>query len=254
MNTIFCKALTLAIPLFLASVLRVQATPGSGIVMSDEIIGTTSTSYFVIRTTRLRPPTYYQFRERIEFVELSIPDGNVRQRCKLRETDNQSDAGAEKETWQRTELGASACRPFDILSRRKAHYVEPRSRDGAYYSFRLSADGVAVKNTVSEDGAKWIGVLPVKEVKRRAAAVATISTSTIPWDTHSGSDANYNLLWLETDDQPLHEACVLDPVATTSRGTHWVFLRFSCWSGDDDADGANFYIPVDSRAWLKDGN
>lgn len=249
-----CSRSALLLPLLLASALPIQATPGSGIVMSDEIIGTTPTSYFVIRTTRLRPPTYYRFRERMEFVELSIPDGNVQQRCTLRETDNQSDAGAEKETWQRTELGASACRPFDILSRRKARYVEPRSRDGAYVSFRFVADGVAVKNILSGDSAKWVGVLSVKEVKRRAATVATISTSTIPWDTHSGSNANYDLLWLETDDQPLHAACALDPVATTSRGTHWVFLRFRCWSGDDDADGANFYIPVNSKAWLKDAN
>lgn len=254
MRTPLCRTLSLTASLFLASVLSVDATPGSGIVMSDEIIGTTPTSYFVIRTIRLRPPTYYRFHERIEFVELSIPDGNVRQRCKLRETDNQSDAGAEKETWKRTEVGTSTCRPFDILSRRKARYVEPRSRDGAYYSFRFAEDGVAVKDTLSGDSAKWVGVLSMKEVKRRAATVATISTSTIPWNTYRGSDANYDLLWLETDEQPFHEACALDPVAATSRDTHWVFLRFRCWSGDDDADGANFYLPIDSRVWLKDAN
>lgn len=222
--------------------------------MSDEIIGTTPTSYFVIRTTRLRPPTYYRFRERIEFVELSVPDGNVQQRCKLRETDNQSDVGADEETWKRTELKVAACRPFDILSRRKARYVEPRSREGAPYSFRLAVDGVSVKEVMSENSTEWIGVLSIQTLKRRAANVARTATATIPWNTHSGSDAHYDLLWLETDDQPLHEACTLEPMATTSRGTPWVFLRFLCWSGNDDADGANFFIPVDSRAWLKDEN
>jgi len=254
MKTYFGKALILAIPLCLASTSHIQATPSSGIVMSDQIIGTTPTSYFVIRTTKLRPPTYYRFHERIEFVELSIPNGNVQHRCKLRETDNQSDAGAKKETWKRTELKMAACRPYDTMSRRNARYVEPRSRDGAAYRFRLTADGVSVKEAWSEDDSKWNSVLSMKKLKRRAASVATISTATIPWKTHAPSGGNYDLLWLETDDQPFHEACNLDPIATTSIGTHWVFLRLLCWSGDDDVDGANFYIPINSKAWLKDAN
>ncbi|CAN0540026.1 unnamed protein product, partial [Scytosiphon promiscuus] len=49
-----------------------NATPGSGIVISDQIIGTTSKTFFVIRTTTLRPPSYYEYKKRIELVELSI--------------------------------------------------------------------------------------------------------------------------------------------------------------------------------------
>lgn len=254
MNMIFSKALTLAIPLLLASILGVHATPGSGIVISDEIIGTTQKSFFVIRTTILRPPTYYQFRERIEFVELSIPEGNVQQRCTMRETDNQSDPSAEKEAWRRTEMKTANCRAFDILSRRKANYIEPRRLEASVYSFRLGADGIAVKATASDESTKWIGVLSAKETKRRAAAVAVISTSVVPWNTHQPSQTMLSLLGLERDDQPLHEACELESAAATSRNTSWAFLRFLCWSGDDDVDGANFYIPIDSRAWLKDTN
>ncbi len=254
MKASFGNTLSIAVSLLLMSAVHLSATPGPGIVMSDEIIGATAKSYFVIRTTRLRPPTYYQFLERIEFVELSIPDGKVRKRCLLRETDNQSDVGADKETWKRTERKASSCRPFDVLSHRNARYIEPQSRDGSAYSFRLGTDGLAVKSISSEATINWTGVASLKETKQRTVTVATIPTAMIPWQTHSSPNTDYDLLWLETGDQPLHEACKIDPVAMTAIDIHWVFLRFFCWSGDDDADGANFFIPVDSRLWLKSEN
>ena len=254
MSVISGNRLLIAIQVFLAWTASAVATPSPSVVISDNIIATVPDAYFVIRTTTLRPPTYYRFRERIEFVELSIPDGSVRHRCTLRETTNQSDAGADKPTWTRTEVKTPACEVFETLSRRDANYIEPRSMGPGTYSFHLDAKGVTVKDIWSQDTPKTVGVLPARDIKRQIATIATIPASSLDWQADANSDGLASLLETGDGAEPLHEACELDPVATTSRGTTWLFLRFRCWSGDGDVDGANFYIPADSATWTKDDN
>lgn len=246
--------LLIAIQIFLALTVSAGATPNSSIVVSDEIIGTVPDGFFVIRTTTLRPANYFQFRERIEFVELSIPDGSVRQRCTLRETVNQSDADAEKPTWQRTELKTPRCEVFETLSRRDVNYIEPRSMGPGTFSFHLGADGVTVKDVWSRGTPTTVGLLSVEDIKRQIATIATIPTAVIPWPEQATSGDLYNLIEAAEAAPPLHEACELDPVATTARGTSWLFLRFRCWSGDADIDGANVFIPANSAVWDKSEN
>lgn len=244
----------IAIQILLAWTISAVATPNSSIVISDDIIGTVPDGFFVIRTTTLRPPNYFQFRERVEFVELSIPGGTVRHRCTLRETGNQSDADAEKPTWQRTQLKTPRCDVFETLSRRDANYIAPRNIGPGMFSFHLGADGVTVKDVWAQDTPKTVSKLSTEDIKRQIATIATIPVANIPWPAQATSGSLYNLLESGEGAQPLHEACELDPVATISRGSSWLFLRFRCWSGDDDADGAIFYIPANSATWAKDVN
>ncbi|WP_306259722.1 hypothetical protein [Pararhizobium sp. IMCC21322] len=76
-----------------------NATPDPGIVISDQIIGTTPNTFFVIRTTTLRPPSHYEYKKRVELVELSIPSGKIEQQCLVRETEYHYDFEASQETW-----------------------------------------------------------------------------------------------------------------------------------------------------------
>lgn len=254
MRAVSCYRLLLAVQLVLAGTVSAGATPNSSIVISDEIIGTVADGFFVIRTTTLRPPNYFQFREQVEFVELSLADGGVRKRCTLRQTDNQSDADADNPTWQRTELKTPECETFEVLSRRAANFITPRSKGPGRFSYSLGAGGVTVQDIWAGDSPKTVHVLPIADIKRQVATMATIPAAGIPWPAEATSGTMYNLLEMGKDAEPLHEACELDPVATTSRGSSWVFLRFRCWSGDDDADGANFYLPANSGTWIKDAD
>ncbi|WP_337659880.1 hypothetical protein [Anderseniella sp. Alg231-50] len=244
----------IAIQVFLAWTIAAAATPSPSAVISDQIIGTVPDGFFVIRTTILRPPYYYQFRERVEFVELAIPSGKVRHRCTLRETDNHSDAAADKPVWTRTEVKTSACKMFETLSLKRANYIVPRSTGPGTYSFHLDAKGVTVKDNWSQDTPTPAALLPAKDIRRQIATIATIPAASLEWQTDANSDGLTSLLELGDGADPLHEACELDPVATTARGTTWLFLRFRCWSGDDDGDGAIFYLPADSATWAKDEN
>ncbi len=254
MRTVSRSRWLLAIPVFLSWTIAAAATPSPSTVISDQIIGTVPDGFFVIRTTILRPPNYYQFRERVEFVELAIPSGKVRHRCTLRETGNQSDAAADKPVWTRTEVKTPACKVFETLSRKGANYIEPRATGPGTYSFHLDAKGVTVTDNWSQDTPQPVGVLSAQDIKRQIAAIATVPATSLEWRADANSDGLASLLELGEGAEPLHKACELEPVATTSRGTTWLFLRFRCWSGSDDVDGANFYIPANSATWAKDGN
>ncbi len=214
----FCKKIIIAVQLILVSALTAQATPSPAIVISDHIIGTTLTSFFVIRTTTLHPPTYYQHHKRIEFVELSIQDGSILQKCALRETEYLSDAGVDQETWKQTELQKPSCQVFDILSKRSAGYLTPRSTDTGKASFRLGADGLEARDNTSDDSAEWNNIMPTKIIKARAAKTTSIKASDIPWQVSEDTSEVLSLVGTTTDIQPLHELCELDPVPVTSWG------------------------------------
>ncbi|MEO9875615.1 MAG: hypothetical protein ABJM26_17705 [Anderseniella sp.] len=237
-----CKRIIIAFQLILASALSAQAGPSPAIVISDFIIGTTPTSFFVIRTTTFNGPTYYQYSKRIDFVELSIRDGSIVQKCAQRETEYASDAAVDRETWTPTEKRKPSCQVFDLLSKRSAGYITPRSTDTGKAAFRLTANGLEARADTSDDNARWTNVMPTKLIKVRAAKTTSVMASEIPWQTSPDPFEVFSLAGAANDTQPLHELCKLDPVALTSRGHHAIFLHLSCWSGDTDADGANFYI------------
>ena len=156
-NTIMnalCKGIIIAFQLILASALSAQAGPNPAIVISDHIVGTTPGSFFVIRTTTFNGPTYYQYSKRIDFVELSIKDGSIMQRCMLRETEYASDAGVEQETWTQTEKPRPSCQVFEVLSKRSAVYMAPRSTDAGKAAFRLTANGLEARDDTPDDNAK----------------------------------------------------------------------------------------------------
>ena len=238
------KACLIAVHLVLASAHAALATPSPGIVISDHIIGTAANSFFVIRTTTLNPPIYYEYRRRLEFVELSASDGSILKKCKLRETAYVSDAGIEPETWTQTETQKPACQVFDMLYRRSAGYMTPRSTEPV--AFRLTAAGLETREETSDGSVTWANVMSAKEIRVRAAKTTSIAATEIPWQTGTDSSAVFSLVGTDEDDQPLQEACELDPVPVTSRGHDRIYLRLLCWSGDADADGANFYVALDA--------
>lgn len=246
MNTL-CRTCIIAAQLILASAMTAQATPSAGIVISDHIIGTTPASFFVIRTTTLHMPTYYQHQKRVEFVELSIKDGNILQKCALRETEYASDPDVGPEIWTQTEVQKPTCQVFELLSKRGAGYMTPRSTDTGKAAFRLSVSGLEARDDTSSDSGEWTNVMTTKLIKVRALKTTSIATSDIPWQTGPDSSDTLSLVGTADDIQPLHELCKLDPVPVTSRGHDWMYLRLSCWPGDADADGANFYIALNSK-------
>ena len=89
--------------------------------------------------------------------------------------------------------------------------------------------------------------MPAKLIKARAAKTTSITASEIPWQTSPDPSEVFSLAGAPNDTQALHELCKLDPVALTSRGHQGAFLHLSCWSGDTDADGANFYIALNGK-------
>lgn len=204
-----CKGFIIAIQLILASAMTAQATPSPGVVISDQIIGTTPASFFVIRTTTLHPPTYYQHHKRIEFVELSIKDGSILQKCALRETDYASDAGVDRETWTQTEVGKPSCQVFDLLSKRGAGYMTPRSTDTGEAAFRLGVDGLEARDDTSDDSAEWTNVLSAMIIKARAAKTTSVAASDIPWQFSDDTSEVLSLVGTANDIQPLHELCEL---------------------------------------------
>lgn len=242
-----CKRIVITVQLILASALTAHATPSPGIVISDHIIGTTPTSFFVIRTTTLHAPTYYQHYKRFDFVELSIQDGSIVQKCALRETEYASDAGVDRETWTQTEKRMPSCQVFEVLSKNSAGYMTPRGTDTGNAAFRLSAGGLEARRDTSDDSVEWTNIMPARLVKARALKTTSIAASDIPWQTGLDSSEALSLVGTADDIQPLHEMCELDPVPVTSRGHDWMFLRLSCWPGDTDSDGANFYIALTSK-------
>ncbi len=243
MNAV-CKKILIAFQFILASTLTAQAGPTPAIVISDHIIGTTPGSFFVIRTTTFNGPTYYQYSKRIDLVELSIRDGSIMQKCALRETDYVSDAGVEQENWTQTEKRKPSCQVFDVLSNRSAGYMAPRSNDTGKATFRLTAGGLEAIDDTSADNPGWTNIMPVKLIKARAVRTTSITASEIPWQTSPDPSEVFSLAGAPDDGEAFHELCKLDPVAITSRGHQGAFLQLSCWSGDTDADGANFYIAL----------
>ncbi|NNJ75415.1 MAG: hypothetical protein HKP56_09665 [Anderseniella sp.] len=169
------------------------------------------------------------------------------QRCALREIEYASDAGAEQENWTQTEKPRPSCQVFGVLSKRSAGYMAPRSTDTGRAAFRLTANGLEARDDTSDDDAKWTNIMPAKLIKARAAKTTSIMASEIPWQTSTDPSVVFSLVGAANDTQPLHELCKLDPVALTSRGHHGMFLHLSCWPGDADADGANFYIALNVK-------
>ncbi|MEM9471329.1 MAG: hypothetical protein AAGA00_05190 [Pseudomonadota bacterium] len=239
------KTCLIAVQLVLASAHAALATPSPAIVISDHIIGTAADSFFVIRTTTLNPPIYYAYHRRLEFVELSASDGSILKKCMLRETEYVSDAGVAPETWTQTETQKPACEVFDMLSTQSAGYITPRSTGPG--AFRLTAGGLEAREETSDGSVTWATVMSATEIGARAAKTTSIPATDIPWQTGAGSSGVLSLVGTTGDDQPLHEACKLDPVPVTSRGHERMYVRLLCWSGDDDADGANFYVALDIR-------
>lgn len=242
---VLSKTCLIAVQLLLASAHAALATPSPGIVISDHIIGTAANSFFVIRTTTLNAPTYYRYHKRLEFVELSADDGSIVKKCMLRETEYVSDAGIEPETWTQTETQKPACQVSDMLSRRSAGYMAPRSTGPV--AFRLTAAGLEAREDKSDGSVTWANVMSAKKITARAAKTTSIPATEIPWQTGPDSSAVFSLVGNAEDDQPLHEACELDPVPVTSRDHGPAYLRLLCWPGDADADGANFYLALDIK-------
>lgn len=229
-----------------------NASPSPGIVFSDQLVGVTAERFYVLRTTTLRPPTYYTYHKRIEFVGLSLRDGQIAQRCTLRETSNQSDANADSETWTQTEISTAPCPAFVILAEQSAKYIEPQNTGPHAFSFGLGIDGVMVRNNASDQNSNPAYVIPIETILQRASEITTIPLAAIPWFVEDDPVTEIALIESALAGDPLHEVCELEPVPATSIRTTWVFLQFRCWSGDADVDGTVFHVPVDSAAWRKD--
>lgn len=247
LSTVFCNRsmrpwaaiLWLIVPLSFA-----QATPNSSIVTSDMIVGTTSSSHFVIRTTTLRPPNYYAYNKRVELVQISTASGQIEEQCRVRETAFVFDQDAAVETWNQTELETQGCEIFQTLSQSKANYIEPTSAEPFYYKFQLDADGISASGLYASDPDKLHPILALANIRSRAEKTTQIVTVGLPWPVDEDFGDSFSVFSQYEDFDIGPELCKLgSDVATSMRGK-WIFLRLVCWPGDDDVDGANFYVPV----------
>lgn len=220
------------------------ATPSPGLALSDSIVGATAKSFFVIRTTTLRPPSYYEYSKRVELVELSVETGTVENRCLVRETAFETDPNAPSTSWVQTELMLPACNPFEILSQRGANYIEPESVGPHTYKFRLSEDGLSFQETETDTGDVWTPVYVLDELRELAANATVVDAFNLPWQTGVDAPGTFSIIGTDDDYEPFYETCTPDPLPLKPLRLDWQFLRMVCWSGDDDSDGANFYIPI----------
>lgn len=221
-----------------------NATPSSGIVISDQIVGTTSSSFFVIRTTTLRPPTYYSYRKRVELVELSIASGKIEQRCLARETAYAYDHEATQETWNETELASFGCQIFKELSRRGANYIEPESVGPEFHELRLDDHGLAARRAEDGEPRAWQLILTLAQIEARAAETTKLSTEILPWQTDNVGGETISIIKPDAGFETVPEICELHSVPARALRSDQLFVKFVCWSGDDDIDGAIFYLPI----------
>ncbi|MEP0522166.1 MAG: hypothetical protein ABJO09_15110 [Hyphomicrobiales bacterium] len=220
------------------------ATPDAGLVLSDQIVGVTDRSFFVIRTSTLRPPSYYEYSKRVELIELSIKTGHIENRCLVRETNYTTDPNEPNTSWVQEELMPTACHPFDELFKKGANYIEAESAGPSYYTFRLREDGLSYRETESDDQESWMHLLPISEVKTRALNGSKIEVESLPWYSGENAPKMISAIIIDDEYEPLHTICTPHQFAFNALRNNWQFIRLNCWSGDDDAFGANFYVPV----------
>lgn len=223
-----------------------NATPDPGIVISDQIIGTSPETFFVIRTITLRPPSYYEYKKRVELVELSIPSGKIEQQCLVRETEYQYDFEASQETWTQAELVKSGCQVFDVLTKRSANYIEPQRMGPHYHEYRLAAEGVFGRRTDIEDPQPWQLLLTLTDIRNRAGETTMLSRSILSWQTDDDLGDSFSLFSPDVEYETLPNICDLNAAPVSALRQEWLFQKFICWSGDDDSHGAIFYLPIKS--------
>lgn len=226
------------------------ATPSPSVVISDNLLGATALSYFVIRSTTIQPPSYYEYSKRVEFIEFSIETGRIENRCLVRETAFETDLDAPTTSWIQKELTPPACHPFEILSQKGANYIEPERVGPNTYLFRLDEDGLSFQNTDNDDKNIWSSFYSLDHFRERATNGTVVDASILPWQVAVDSSNAFSIVGMNDDyyGEPLHKTCMLDQNLLSSRRIEWSFLRMICWAGDDDVDGANFYIPIPNQA------
>lgn len=241
----FSRAVPVLITLLMTT--HATATPDAGLALSDQIVGANARNFFVIRTSTLRPPNYYEYSKRVELIELSIETGRIESRCLVRETSYTTDPNAPDTSWVQNELMPTGCHPFEELSKKGANYIEPESVGPNYYTFRLGEDGLSFQETETDDAPVWTLLLPLSDVKTKALNGSKIQVESLPW--YSGEDAPEMISVIAVDDEyePLHTACTPHQFPFHALRMKWRFIRLNCWSGDDDAFGANFYVPVSGQ-------
>lgn len=239
------KALIFSLTFLVAT--TAQATPDAGLVLSDQIVGATARSFFVIRTSTLRPPSYYEYSKRVELVELSIETGGIESKCLVRETAYTTDPNAPSTSWVQNELMLPACHPFELLSQKGANYIEPKSVGTSYYKIKLGEDGLSFQKTETDDTGTWMPLLPLADVKTRALNGSKIKTASLPWYVGEDAPETINAVTIDDAYEPLYEACTPHQFPFNALRIEWQFIRLNCWSGDDDTWGASFYVPVPAR-------
>lgn len=226
------------------------ATPSPSVVVSDRIIGATALRFFVIRSTTVQPPSYYEYSKRVEFIELSIETGRVENRCLVRETAFETDLDAPTTSWIQRELMPPPCHPFEILSQSGANYIEPDSVGPNTYAFRLDEDGLSFQDTDNEDKETWTSLYSLDGIRDRASKGTLVDASILPWQVEVDSSNSFSIVGMNDDyyGVPLYKTCMPERNLLETRRIGWSFLRLVCWSGDGDVDGANFYIPISNQA------
>lgn len=220
------------------------ATPSSGLALSDWIVGTTPKSYFVIRTTTLRPPSYYEYSKRVELLEFSFETRSVESRCLIRETAFETDPNAPSSSWVQTELMLPACEPFEILSQKGANYIEPESVGPHTYKFQLSQSGLSFQETETEDPGLWAPIYGLDDLRDLAARSTSVDALNLPWQTGTDAPTSFSIIGTDEDYEPIYDTCTPGQSPLSALRLKWQFLHIVCWSGNDDSYGANFYVPI----------
>jgi hypothetical protein len=232
---------------FLATLpLPASASPGSAIILSDDLLGANERSFFVLRTTLLNPPTYYSRTVRHELVEISLWDGSIRSRCLLRQTTSTVDPNTGLPVPGMSEEASPACNPFVVLAEQAAVAVVPLSKEPPAQPVKLAAGTVHINRNGDDN---WARLLDAPYVETRARALTRFDPASAPFDVGANDAETFNLYDPWGDQQPLSEACTLRPEVRTLTQAGWVFLHFLCWTGDGDVDGAGFYIPVSAKTF-----
>jgi hypothetical protein len=219
------------------------ATPSPAVVTQDQLIGVNDRSFFVLRTTTIYPGSYYQVTHRLEFIELSIWDGSRRGGCLIRETISQDETA--DGDWKHIDTELSTCDVSTRLRDAGAHFL-PLSL--SYHSpavsyWKLGSGGVYRAG----EGPKLI--LGWDYIDSRARAMNVVEDVKFAWNSELFTLCPY--CEYVGKELSLDDECRLLPDRPKSNFADWVFLHFTCWSGDGDISGASFYIPVSLKTYYE---
>lgn len=226
----------------------VWATPEAGIHVEDRLIGNNANSYFVERQISFYPPTYFAHIKDTEFLELSIWDGHVRDRCVMRRVTYLIDANTDERS---TKYEAFPdCDPVRRLN--AANAVPPVAATSYRAHPNLQIDGDSIVFAPAHGGPSKL-VAAQDYIGSRAVALSQLSPIGFPEEMQWRGPGGIDLYAASGAAKDFDEACRVAPVA--QRGEEdWRFVTVICVPDYADGFGVNFILPISAASWEKARN